>query len=176
MGLAERDAPESPSLGSAPPPEPGERDHVRGSGPLAVVYLVLAWPRCAATWESISSLPLRLCVRHFPLASKRPRSPALHAATEAAALQSDDAFWAFWGSLLSDRGRTDDPHLWERATDLGLELDRFERDRRSAVVAERVRCDFRSGIRAGVTATPAAFAGGRPLGGDLAATLRALAG
>ena len=37
---------------------------------------------------------------------------------------------------------------------LGLDLERFERDRRSAAVAARVRADFESGIRAGVTATP----------------------
>jgi predicted DsbA family dithiol-disulfide isomerase len=61
-------------------------------------------------------------------------------------------------SLYADRAHVDDPHLWQRAEDLGLDLDRFEVDRRSAVVAERVRRDFESGIRAGVTITPAIFA------------------
>ena len=58
-------------------------------------------------------------------------------------------------SLYADRGRVDDPHLWERAERLGLDLDRFEADRRSAEVAARVRRDFESGIRAGVSGTPA---------------------
>ncbi len=40
---------------------------------------------------------------------------------------------------------------------LGLDLERFERDRRSPEVALRVRRDFESGIRAGVTGTPAIF-------------------
>jgi predicted DsbA family dithiol-disulfide isomerase len=40
---------------------------------------------------------------------------------------------------------------------LGLDLDRFEADRRSDRVAARVRRDFESGIRAGVTGTPATF-------------------
>ena len=123
------------SLGSAPPPPPEAIDHVRGEGPEAIVYLDLACPRCAGTWESIADLPLRLCVRHFPVTSKRPRSPALHAAVEAAANQSESAFWSFWDSLLADRSRTDDPHLWERAQDLGLDLEQFDLDRRSAVVA-----------------------------------------
>ncbi|WP_218972739.1 hypothetical protein, partial [Aeromonas caviae] len=99
---------EHASLGSAPPPGAGDDDHVRGSGPQAIVYLDLACPRCAGTWATISALPLRLCVRHFPLAAKRPRSPALHAATEAAALQSEEAFWSFWDSLLADRAHVDD--------------------------------------------------------------------
>ena len=53
-------------------------------------------------------------------------------------------------SIYADHGHQDDPHLWERARALGLDLERFERDRRSAAVAARVRADFESGIRAGV--------------------------
>ena len=52
-------------------------------------------------------------------------------------------------SLYADRGRVDDPHLWERARALGLDLERFEADRRDGAVAARVRRDFESGIRAG---------------------------
>ena len=48
-------------------------------------------------------------------------------------------------SLYADQGRLDDPHLWERCERLGLDLDRFEADRRSEAVAERVERDFRSG-------------------------------
>jgi protein-disulfide isomerase len=146
---------------------------VRGAGATAILYFDLACPRCAGLWTQIAELPLQVCVRHFPVSSKRPRSPALHAAAEAVGLQSADAFWPFWDSLISDRAHTDDPHLWERVENLGLDLDRFESDRRSEEVAERVRRDFRSGIRAGVTATPSAFFDGRPIEGDLVAGLRA---
>jgi hypothetical protein len=48
--------------------------------------------------------------------------------------------------------------LWRRAEDLGLDLERFERDRRSDAVRARVRADFESGIRAGVVTTPTLFA------------------
>jgi len=162
-------------MGTAAPPVPGEGDHLRGSGPEAIVYLDLACPRCAGTWAEIARLPLRLCVRHFPMSAKRPRSPALHAASEAAAAQSEEGFWLFWDSLLADRSHVDDPHLWERAERFGLDLDRFQRDRRSADVAARVRRDFVSGIRAGVTETPSGFTASGPLRGDLAEQLRALA-
>ena len=67
------------------------------------------------------------------------------------------AFFAMVDSLYADRGHVDDPHLWERVERLGLDLDRFEADRRSAAVAARVRRDFESGIRGGVTNTPAIF-------------------
>ncbi len=165
----------SQALGSAPPAPIGAGDHVRGAGASAVVYLDLACPRCAGAWAGIRALPLRICVRHFPVASKRPRAPALHAAVEAAAIQSEEAFWALWDALLADRAHSDDPHLWERVERLGLDVARFDRDRRSEAVAERVRRDFQGGIRAGVTATPAAFFGAEPVAGELPAALAAIA-
>jgi predicted DsbA family dithiol-disulfide isomerase len=76
----------------------------------------------------------------------------------------------------ADHGRQDDPHLWDRAAQLGLELERFDRDRRSEAVAARVRRDFESGIRAGVVATPTAFASGRAIsGGELLGALATMA-
>ena len=167
--------PPEPSLTSSPVPPVGPDDHVRGEGLEAIVYLDLACPRCAGAWARIASLDLRLCVRHFPIASKRPRSPALHAAAEAASRHSEAAFWAYWDSLLSDRSRVDDPHLWERAERLGIDLDAFEGDRRSAEVEARIKRDFASGIRAGVVETPTGFVAGRRLEGELADALAELA-
>jgi 2-hydroxychromene-2-carboxylate isomerase len=60
-------------------------------------------------------------------------------------------------ALYADQGHLDDPHLWARAERLGLDLDRFEADRRGDEVAARVDRDFRSGIAAGVMKTPTVF-------------------
>lgn len=154
-----------------PPVGPG--DHVRGTGPEVILYLDLACPRCAADWPAITALELTVCVRHFPLAAKRPRAPVLHAAAEAAGAQDPAAFWSFWDSIYEDHGHLDDPHLWARVERLGLDLDRFEADRRSESVAARVQGDFNGGIRAGVTGTPAAFAGAQPIAGELLPALAA---
>jgi len=117
-------------------------------------------------------LPLRLVFRHFPVASKHPRAPALHAAAEAAALQGgEEAFWALVDSIYGDQGRVDDPHLWERARAFDLDLEAFERDRRSETLLDRVQRDFESGIRAGVVGTPAAFVDRRRIAGDLVSEL-----
>jgi protein-disulfide isomerase len=137
----------------------GADDHVRGEGETLIVYADLACPQCAAAWSEIAARPARVVFRHFPLAGKRPRAPALHAAAEAAGLQG--RFFEIVDSLYADRGRVDDPHLWERAETLGLDLGRFDADRRSAAVGKRVRRDFESGVRAGVTGTPALFPGER---------------
>lgn len=143
-------------LTSAAVPPIGPEDHVRGEGEGPIVYADLGCPRCAAVWAEIAARPGSVAFRHFPVASKHPRSPALHAAAEAAGLQG--RFFEMVDSLYADRSHVDDPHLWERVERLGLDLERFELDRRSEAVAARVRRDFESGIRAGVTSTPASFA------------------
>jgi protein-disulfide isomerase len=152
-------------LTSAPVPPIGADDHVTGEGTEAIVYADFGCPYCAAAWARLRELQLRLCLRHFPMASKHPRAPALHAAAEAAGLQG--AFWEMADSLYADRGHVDDPHLWDRAERLGLDLDRFRADSRSDAVRERIERDFVSGIRAGVAGTPTAFVEGRLIGGDL---------
>ena len=136
-------------------PPLGPEDHVRGEGEARIVYADLGCPRCASAWAALAAEPGAIAFRHFPVASKHPRSPALHAAAEAAGLQG--RFFELVDSLYADRGRVDDPHLWERARALGLDLERFEAERRDDAVAARVRRDFESGIRAGVTTTPAVF-------------------
>lgn len=143
-------------LRSAPVPPIGPDDHVRGEGADAVIaYTDLGCPRCAGAWEKLVATPGLLAVRHFPIASKHPRAPALHAAAEAAAKQG--RFFELVESIYADQGHVDDPHLWSRAEALGLDLARFDADRRSDQVAARVRRDFESGIRAGVSGTPALF-------------------
>lgn len=136
-------------------PPCGPTDHARGSGEELVVYADLGCPHCAGRWELIRALPARIAFRHFPVASKHPRSPALHAAAEAAGRQG--RFFEMVDSLFDDRGRVDDPHLWARGRSFDLDLERFDADRRSGAVAERVRRDFESGIRAGITSTPVIF-------------------
>jgi len=143
-------------LTSSAIPPVGPDDHVHGEGEEGiVVYADLGCPHCAAGWPRLRQRPGRLVFRHFPVASKHPRSPALHAAAEAAGRQG--CFFEMVDSLYADRGRVDDPHLWERARKLGIDLDRFELDRRAAEVEAWVRRDFESGIRGGVTSTPGVF-------------------
>ena len=132
-------------------------------------------PYCARADGLLADLPVRRAFRHFPVASKHPRAPMLAGAAEAAGVQG--AFWELHDSLFADQGRLDPPHLWERVRRLGLDLDRFELDRRSDALAERVRRDFRSGISAGVVTTPTLFVDGEAHPGvpgpDLIARLRA---
>lgn len=162
-------------LTSATIAPPGAEDPVWGSeGAEAILYLDLCCPRCAVSWARARELPLRLHLRHFPIASKRPRAPALHAAAEAAGLQ--DHFAEMWDLILLDTSHVDDPHLWARAEKLGLDLEQFDRDRRSSEVSARVRAEFERAIRGGITGTPAAVIDGAVLVSGVEEALTALAG
>jgi protein-disulfide isomerase len=128
-----------------------------------IEYADFECPYCAQAHERLRGLEIKRVFRHFPVVSKHPRARVLAQAAEAAGLQ--DRFWEFHDSLFEDQGRLDDPHLWSRCERLGMDVDRFEADRRSEGVAERVQRDFRSGIRAGVTTTPTIFVGDQPFPG-----------
>jgi protein-disulfide isomerase len=146
-------------LRSAPPPPLDQSDHVRGEAqwPLLVVYGDFTCPRCALAHERLRSEPIRIAFRHFAIAAKHPRAVPLAAAAEAAGAQG--RFWEFHDALFEDPGHTDDPYLWEHVRALGLDLDRFETQRRSAEVAARVREQTRGGMRAGVAVTPTLIEG-----------------
>lgn len=141
-------------LRSAPVPGLRADDHVRGptEAPFVLFYGDFACPRCAVVHERLRPAPVRVVFRHFALKAKHPRALALAHAAEAAAMQG--AFWPFCDALYADQGRLEDPHLWARCEQLGLDLERFERDRRSEELAERVQRDVRDALRAGATGTP----------------------
>ncbi len=154
-------------LGSAPPPEPSADDHCHGpdAAPLLIEYADFECPFCAALSTRLDQITLHRVFRHFPVRSSHPRAWAAACAAEAAGLQGK--FWEMHDLLFADQARLEDPHLWDRAQRLGLDLGRFDSDRRSDGVLARVKRDFTSGIRAGVVTTPTLFAGGRMLSGKL---------
>jgi protein-disulfide isomerase len=141
-------------LRSAAVPGLREDDHVRGpdDAPLVLFYGDFACPKCAVAHARLQQAPVRVAFRHFALKAKHPRALALAHAAEAAAAQR--RFWELADALYADQGRLEDPHLWARCEALGIDLERFERDRRGEAVAERVRRDVHDALRAGATGTP----------------------
>ncbi|HEX8208030.1 MAG TPA: DsbA family protein [Solirubrobacteraceae bacterium] len=127
------------------------------------MYADFTCPYCAVAHERLKDAPVRVAFRHFALKAKHPRAVALALAAEAAAAQG--AFWAFHDALYADQGRIDDPHLWARVEELGLDVARFDRDRRADEAAERVRRDTREAMRGGATATPTLVSGAELLSG-----------
>lgn len=155
-------------LRSAPVPPVSDADHIRGParGREVIEYGDFECPFCAALSVRLTRREeLRRVFRHFPVRSSHPRAWAAACAAEAAALQG--RFWEMHDSLFADQGRIEDPHLWRRAEELGLDVERFDSDRRSEAVVARVRHDFQSGVRAGVVTTPTLFVAGRMYAGRI---------
>ena len=106
--------------------------------------------------------------KHYPLSSRcnerlhvdmQPDACEIAWAAEAAHRQS--RFWAFHDAMLA-AGRDADANTIERAArGAGLELARFETDRRSAAVRERVAADIELGNDLGIPGTPAVYLDGR---------------
>lgn len=154
-------------LSSAPIPGLSADDHVRGpaDAPLVIVYADFECPYCAAAELKLKRARLRVAFRHFPVRSSHPRAWPAAGAAEAAALQG--RFWEMHDLLFTDQGRLEDPHLWARARTLGLDLERFDADRRSDAVTARIKQDFESGVRGGVVTTPTLIADGRRYAGQV---------
>lgn len=123
-----------------------------------IEYADFECPYCAALTVKLAGRRLHRVFRHFPVRTSHPRAWAAACAAEAAGLQG--RFWEMHDLLFADQGRLEDPHLWQRARTLGLDVERFDSDRRSELVRARVGRDFKSGVRAGVVTTPTLFAGG----------------
>ena len=135
--------------------------------PLVLLYADFECPYCAAEAQKLAAVRLRVAFRHFPVRTSHPRAWAAAAAAEAAGLQG--RFWAMHDLLFADQGRLEDPHLWTRARTLGLDLERFDADRRGDAVNARVRRDFESGVKGGIVTTPTLVADGITYAGRIGA-------
>jgi protein-disulfide isomerase len=154
-------------------------DHVRGpaAAPLILEYGDYECPYSRAAFRQIERVErelggaIRFAFRHFPLTEIHPHAYAAASAAEAAALQ--DRFWEMHELLFHRQKALEDDDLHRYATELGVELDRFDRDRSSADVQARIRRDVESGLASGqVQGTPTLFIDGSVhQGGYDAATL-----
>jgi protein-disulfide isomerase len=142
-------------------------DHVRGSssGHLILEYGDYECPYSRAAYRQIQVVERRLgggvrfAFRHFPLTEIHPHALAASAAAEAAALQ--DRFWQMHELLFHRQTALEDDDLRSYARDLTLDVARFESDRNSAAVMQRIGRDIESGLGSGqVTHTPTLFIDG----------------
>jgi protein-disulfide isomerase len=160
-------------------------DHVRGpsGGHVIVEYGDYECPYSRQAYREIQRVEgrpgdgVRFAFRHFPLTEIHPHALAASAAAEAAAVQG--RFWDMHDVLFHRQKALEDDDLRRYAAELGLDLERFDRDRAGAAVVERVRRDVASGVASGeVLGTPTLFIDGVPHEGsyDAAKLLAAVAG
>jgi protein-disulfide isomerase len=155
-------------------------DHVRGParGPTLLLYGDYECPYTRKAIREIEQLQsddpsVRLVVRNFPLTEIHPHALSAAAAAEAADLQG--RFWDMHDLLFHRQQALDDDDLVGYAAEVGLDGERFARDRTSDAVFDRIRRDVDSGVGAGVMGTPSFFIGGRAYEGSYQAADLALA-
>jgi protein-disulfide isomerase len=85
---------------------------------------------------------------------------AEHAAEAAEAAGEQGGFWPMHETLFANQDALDDESLAEYAAALGLNEMRLIQEVISGAHAERIREDFKSGLRAGVNGTPCFFING----------------
>jgi protein-disulfide isomerase len=142
-------------------------DHVRGAPQASLIleYGDYECPYSRAAYREIEKVERRLsggvrfAFRHFPLNQIHPHAASAAAAAEAAALQG--RFWDMHDLLYHRQKALEDEDLHRYAAELGLDVERFGRDRADDRVLRRVARDMSSGIASGqVLGTPTLFIDG----------------
>jgi protein-disulfide isomerase len=86
-----------------------------------------------------------------------------HTAAEAAHRQGK--FWEMHDLIFANQRALSDAKYLAYAEQIGLDLDRFQKDAKSSEVLRRVEADSAEAGKLGVTGTPAFFINGRFLSG-----------
>ena len=145
---------ESPILGDAKAPV------------TVVLFTDLQCPYCAQmvpvlkAMQEQSPKTLKISFRHFPLVSIHDKAKDAHQALWAANKQGK--FWEYFFKITPQfRGLTDSA-LVATATDLKLNVAKFQADRRSEAARLAVEADMTLGEKLGVEGTPSLFLNGKP--------------
>ena len=103
------------ALTSAAVPPIGPRITSAGDGRTVVVYMDLGCPHCAAAGPRSRSSPCDLVFRHFPWPASTRALPRFTPRPRRRRCRPRRRLLGMVDSIYADRGRVDDPHLWERA-------------------------------------------------------------
>ena len=101
---------------------------------------------------------VKLVVKHFPL---RNHKFARKAATAALAANEQGQFWEFHHKLFDNYKVLNDSKIQDIAKKLGLDMEKFNKDMNSPVIAKLINRDLKNGRQVGVRGTPTIFVNGK---------------
>ena len=146
----------------------GPDDHTLGAASAAVTlveYGDYQCPDCARAHRVVDTIrqrfgtTLRFVFRNMPLTHAHRYADLAARAAEAAGLQG--RFWPMHDLLFEHQRQLGPELILELATQLKLDLPRFEEDINHPDVIERIRREVETGIRSGVQGTPTFYLNGR---------------
>jgi formate-nitrite transporter family protein len=141
-----------------------ERDHVRGPANALVTvvhYGDYECPDCEKTHRAILKTArelqdrVRLVIRHFPLVKVHPH--ALRAAEAAEAAAAQGKFWEMDRLLYFYPDKLEEKDLRKYAKEIGLDLERFDREMADGIYAEQILKDLYFSVIHGITGAPTTF-------------------
>jgi len=145
------------------------RDHVRGGNTRGHVIRVVSYsdflcPYCRRFRKVLLNLRqafgerIEYVFRHFP--NERVHPGATFAARAAEAAGKQGKFWQMHDRLFDEKPPYGEARVREIARELGLDMDRFERDLKAEETRARVEEDLEEARRNGVRGTPTIFVDG----------------
>ncbi len=103
---------------------------------------------------------MKLVFKNFPL---RNHKFALPAAIAALAANKQGKFWELHDQLYENYNRLSDQKIREIAQQVGLDMEKFDKDMKDPELKALVERDFQEGAGAGVRGIPTIFVNGRQL-------------
>jgi protein-disulfide isomerase len=103
---------------------------------------------------------VKLVVKNFPLPSHKF---AYKAATAALASNVQGKFWEFHSKLFNNYNAINDAKIQDIAKELGLDMERFNKDMQSPAIKTLISRDVNNGKQIGVRGTPTIFINGKTL-------------
>jgi len=151
-------------------------DHIYGAIDAAVTlveYGEFECPHCGrahfqlrALRDRLDELDARFVFRHLARDEVHPFS--IRAAVTAEAAGRQGRFWEMHDHLFEHQHSLGYEDLRRHATEVGLDLDRFQEDVRDPRLLDLVHADGAGAFRSGVTGTPTFFLNGRRYDGTYA--------
>jgi protein-disulfide isomerase len=102
---------------------------------------------------------VKLVFKNFPLTSIHPF--AYKAAVAALAADTQRKFWQFHDKLFANQRSLNDAQIQGIASELNLDLERFNGAMRDPAIQKLIARDMEEGKKAGVEGVPAVFVNGR---------------
>ncbi|MDE2059234.1 MAG: thioredoxin domain-containing protein [candidate division NC10 bacterium] len=150
-----------------------DKTRIRGSKDAKytlVEYSDFQCPYCARAYPTVEELrkrhgnDLRFIYKHLPLPFHPQAMPAAQW-LEAVAIQSPEKAWKFHDILFENQDKLGVDFFKKTAKDLGVDVERCEKDAESQAVKDRIAADIEEAKRFGFNGTPGFLLNGIPVKG-----------
>lgn len=150
-----------------------DKTRIRGSKDTKytlVEYSDFQCPYCASAYPTVEELrkrhgnDLRFIYKHLPLPFHQQAMPAAQW-LEAIAIQSPEKAWKFHDILFENQDKLGVDFFKQTAKDLGVDVERCEKDAESQAVKDRIAADIEEAKQFGFNGTPGFLLNGIPVRG-----------